>query len=68
MEIFSRLQMVRRGLGVVTNSTRYELPSTGGMGILWYTTGGWLMLFVAALFLLYKKIKGKDDGRNEEIH
>lgn len=54
--------------GVVTNSTRYELPSTGGMGILWYTTGGWLTLFVASLFLLYKKIKGKDDGRNEEIH
>lgn len=54
--------------GIVTNSTQYELPSTGGMGTLWYTTGGWLTLFVAALFLLYKKIKGKDDGRNEEIH
>lgn len=40
--------------GTIVNTTYYELPATGGAGILPYTVGGTL-LTAAALLLLYKK-------------
>ena len=41
----------------VTNDMLYELPSTGGIGIFWYTIGGMLLMMAAALILYKRKCR-----------
>ena len=38
----------------IKNDALYELPSTGGSGIFWYTVGGTLLMCLAGLLALYK--------------
>ena len=45
-----------------TNTTGYELPDTGGTGTIPYTTGGFLLLTVAAILLLYIHTKHRKEG------
>lgn len=45
-----------------TNTTGYELPDTGGSGTIPYTTGGFLLLTVAAILLLYIHTKHRKEG------
>ncbi|MDY4769695.1 MAG: fibro-slime domain-containing protein [Lachnospiraceae bacterium] len=45
-----------------TNTTGYELPDTGGTGTKPYTTGGFLLLTVAAILLLYIHTKHRKEG------
>jgi len=46
---------------VFTNTTVYELPSTGGIGTSSYTTGG-LLLMMAAVILLYIQKRRRREG------
>lgn len=41
----------------LTNKQLYELPSTGGIGIFWYTIGGMLLMMAAALILYKRKCR-----------
>ena len=41
----------------VKNDTLYDLPSTGGIGIFWYTIGGMLLMMAAALVLYKRKCR-----------
>ena len=41
----------------VKNDALYELPSTGGIGIFWYTIGGMLLMMAAALILYKRKCR-----------
>ena len=47
---------------ICTNTTGYELPDTGGTGTKPYTTGGFLLLTVAAILLLYIHTKHRKEG------
>lgn len=44
------------------NTAGYKLPDTGGRGVVWYTTGG-LLLMTAAVLLLYKNRDRRKGGR-----
>ena len=41
----------------IRNSEFYELPSTGGTGIYWYTIGGMLLMMGASLILYKNRCK-----------
>lgn len=41
----------------ITNNAIYELPSTGGSGIYWYSIGGMLLMIAAALILYKNKCR-----------
>ena len=41
----------------VKNDALYDLPSTGGIGIFWYTIGGMLLMMAAALVLYKRKCR-----------
>lgn len=43
------------------NTAGYELPDTGGPGVVWYTTGG-VLLMTAAVLLLYKNRNRRKGG------
>lgn len=43
----------------VINAERYELPSSGGSGIYWYSIGGMLLMMAAALILYRYKLRGE---------
>ena len=43
----------------VYNTQLYELPSSGGIGIYWYSIGGMLLMMAAALILYRKNVRGR---------
>lgn len=47
--------------GTIENRTYYELPSTGGSGTMWYTTGGAVLMISAAAILLYRYRKRRKE-------
>lgn len=44
---------------VFTNEAAYELPSTGGSGIFWYTISGTLLMMMGVLILYKRKLAGR---------
>lgn len=46
----------------ITNTAIYNLPSTGGPGIFWYTVGGTLLMCLAGLLTLYKNKRKRGVG------
>ena len=46
----------------IGNRKGYVLPSTGGIGIFWYTTSGLILMGSALLYLLYKQRRKEDAG------
>ena len=45
----------------IYNYATYELPRTGGMGTTGYTIGGLLLIFTAAVFLVYSKKRRREE-------
>lgn len=48
---------------IAVNTAGYELPDTGGLGAVWYTTGGLLLMAAAGGLLLYKNRNRRKGGR-----
>lgn len=48
---------------IAVNTAGYELPDTGGLGAVWYTTGGLLLMATAGGLLLYKNRNRRKGGR-----
>lgn len=47
---------------IYRNTPLYDLPSTGGSGIFWYTVGGTLLMCLAGLLTLYKNKRKRGVG------